>query len=57
MLFAVPKNIRLKSVHYFIMKVPNKQELQQIALNHSSDIDFKNFMNLYKKLLQNHIIF
>ena len=31
------------------MKIPNKQELQQIAFNHSSDIDFKDFMNLYKK--------
>ena len=47
--FAVPKNIRLNSVHYFIMKNPNKQELQQIAFNHSSDIDFKDFMNIYKK--------
>ena len=43
--FAVPKNIRLN----FIMKIPNKQELQQIAFNHSSDIDFKKLMNLYKK--------
>ena len=47
--FAVPKNIRLNSTYYFIMKIPNKQELQQIAFNHSSDIDFKDFMNLYKK--------
>ena len=47
--FAVPKNIRLNSTHYFIMKIPNKQELQQIAFNHSSDIDFQDFMNLYKK--------
>ena len=31
------------------MKIPNKKELQQIALNHSSDIDFKDFMKLYKK--------
>ena len=31
------------------MKIPNKWELQQIAFNHSSDIDFKDFMNLYKK--------
>ena len=31
------------------MKIPNKRELQQIAYNHSSDIDFKDFMNLYKK--------
>ena len=31
------------------MKIPNKQELQQFVFNHSSDIDYKNFMNLYKK--------
>ena len=44
--FAVPKNIRLNSTHYFIMKIPNKQELQQTEFNHSSDIDFKDFMSL-----------
>ena len=47
--FSVPKNIRLNSTHYFIMNIPNKRELQQTAFNHSSDIDFKDFMNLYKK--------
>ena len=47
--FAVPKNIRLNSTHYFVMKVPNKTELQQLAFNHSSDIDFQDLMNLYKK--------
>ena len=47
--FAVPKNIRLNSTHYFVMKIPNKRELQQIAFNHSSDIDFQDFMNFYKK--------
>ena len=31
------------------MKIPNKCELQQIAFNHSLDIDFKDFINLYKK--------
>ena len=31
---AIPKNIRLNSAHYFIMKIPNKQELQQTAFNH-----------------------
>ena len=31
------------------MKIPNERELQQIAVNHSSDIDFQDFMNLYKK--------
>ena len=39
----------LSTTHFFIMKIPNKRELQQIALNHSSDIDFKVFTNLYKK--------
>ena len=47
--FKVPKDVRLNSTHFFIMKIPNKRELQQIALNHSSDIDFKDFMNIYKK--------
>ena len=49
--FAVLKDIRLNSTHYFIMKIPNKRELQQIAFNHSSDIDFRDFMNLYKKYI------
>ena len=31
------------------MKITNKQELQQVAFNHSSDIEFQDFMNLYKK--------
>ena len=47
--FAVAKNIRINSIHYFILKIPNKPELQQIAFHHSSDIDLKNFINLYKK--------
>ena len=47
--FAVPKNIRLNLTKYFVMKIPNKRELQQISFNHSSDIDFQDFMNLYKK--------
>ena len=47
--FKVPKDVRLNSTHFFIMKIPNKRKLQQIALNHSSDIDFKDFMKIYKK--------
>ena len=47
--FKVPKDVRLNSTHFFIMKIPNKREFQQTALNHSSDIDFKDFMNIYKK--------
>ena len=46
---TVLKNFRLNSTHYFIIKIPKKRELQQIAFNHSSDIDFNDFMNLYKK--------
>ena len=53
--FVVPKNIRLNSRHYFIMKIPNKRELQQIPFNHSSDIDFQDFRNLYEKTTENHI--
>ena len=56
--FAGSKNIRLNSTHYFIMKIPNKWELQQIAFNRSSDLDFKDFMNLYQKnVLEHHVLF
>ena len=48
-LFPVLENIWLNSTRYFVMNILNKRELQQIALNHSSDIDFQNLMNLYKK--------
>ena len=47
--FKMQKDVRLNSSHFFIMKIPNKRELQQITLNHSSDIDFKDFVNIYKK--------
>ena len=55
--FKVPKDVRLNSTHFFILKIPNKRELQQIALNHSSDIDFKDFMKIYKNALRNHTLF
>ena len=47
--FKVPKGVRLNSTLFFIMKIPNKRELHQIALNHSLDIDFKDFIKIYKK--------
>ena len=50
--FSVPKGIRLNLTHYFILKIQNKRELQQFAFNHSSDIDFEAFMNLYKKFIE-----
>ena len=43
------KKVRLNTTHLFIMKILNKRELQEIAINHSSDIDFKDFINIYKK--------
>ena len=55
--FKVQKDVRLNSTHFFIMKIPNKRELQQIALNHSSDIDFKDFIKIHKNVLRNHIFF
>ena len=42
--FKVPKDVRLNSTHFFIVKIPNKRELQQIALNHSSGIRSKDFI-------------
>ena len=47
--FKVPKEVILNTTHFFIMKIPNKRELQQIAISHSSDIDFKDFIKIYKK--------
>ena len=44
----MPKTVRLNTVHYFITKILKKNELQQIASNHSFEIDFKDFLKLYK---------
>ena len=45
--FKVPKDVRLNTTHFFIMKIPNKRELQQIAINSSADIYKKCTDNLY----------
>ena len=47
--FSVPKDVRLNSTHYFIMKINNNRELQNIAINHSPDIDYKGFIKIYRK--------
>ena len=47
--FKVPKDVRLNTSNFFIVKIPNKRELQQIAINHSSDINTKDFANIYRK--------
>ena len=47
--FSVPKDVRLNSTHYLIMKINPRKELQNIAINHSEDIDYKNFMKIYRE--------
>ena len=47
--FSVPKNARLNSEHYLIMKINSKSHLQNIAINHSADIDYKDFMKIYRE--------
>ena len=41
--FRVPKDVRLNSTDYLIIKIDNKKELQNIGINHSVDIDYKDF--------------
>ena len=47
--FSVPKDVRLNSTHYLIMKINNRKELQNIAINHSADIDYQDFMKVYRE--------
>ena len=47
--FSVPKGVRLNSTHYFIMKINNRRELQNISINHYADIDYNNFVKIYRK--------
>ena len=47
--FNVPKDVRLNTTHFFIAKIPNKRELPEIAINHSSGINTKDFTNIYKE--------
>ena len=49
-LFSYSKRcVRLNSTHYLIMKINNRRELQNIAIDHSADIDYKNFMKIYRE--------
>ena len=47
--FLVPKDVRLNSTHFLIMKITNKRELQNIATNRSADIDYNDFVNIYRE--------
>ena len=55
--FFVPKEVRLNSTHCLIMKIYNKKELQNIAINHSADIDYTGFMKITKNVQVSHILF
>ena len=46
--FSVPKKVRLNSTHYLIKKINNKRELQNIKINHSTNIDYQDFMKIYR---------
>ena len=56
--FPVLNDVRLNSTHYLIMKINNKKELQNIATNHSTEIDYKDFIKIYRECTKkNRIIF
>ena len=47
--YSVPKDVRLNSTHYLIIKINNKRELQNIAFNHSADIDYQDLIKIYRE--------
>ena len=47
--FSVPKDVRLNSTHFLIMKINSKGEWQNIAFNHSADIDYQDFIKNYRE--------
>ena len=51
--FSVPKDVRLNSTHYLIMKINNKGELQNIAINHSADIKIIKIIKTLLKFTEN----
>ena len=55
--FSVPKDVRLNSTHYLIMKINNRKELQNIAINHSADIDYQVFIKIYRERTKEIYIF
>ena len=46
--FSVPKDVKLNCTHYILFKLNSKRELQNIAINHSADIDYKEFIKIYR---------
>ena len=55
--FSVPKDVRLNTTHFFIMKINNRVELKDIPTYHSADIEYNDFKKIYRDCKKNHIIF
>ena len=55
--FSVPKDVRLNSTRYLIMKINNKREPQNIAINHSADMTIKVLLKSTGNVQKNHINF
>ena len=55
--FSVPKDVRLNSTCYLIMKINNKRELQNVAVNHSAHIDYQDFIKIYRECTKEPYIF
>ena len=51
--FSVSKDGRLNSTHYLIMKINSRKKLQDIAINHYADVDYKNFVKIYRECTKN----
>ena len=47
--FSVPKDVKLNSTHYLIKRINNRKKLQNIVINHSVDIDYNDFMRIYRE--------
>ena len=57
LIFSVPKDVRLNPAHYLIMKINNKRELKNIAINNSADIGYQDFIKIYRKCTEEPYIF
>ena len=55
--FSAPKDVRLNCTHYLLFKLNNKGDLQNTAINHSSDIDYKDFIKIYRNCTKEPYIF
>ena len=50
--FSIPKDVRLNSKHHLIMKIDNKKELQNVAINHAAFIDYEDFVKIYRECIK-----